>query len=106
MKGPPTLFVKAATNHVKKVYAIAFRNGTERVSTAISSIHRNHHWEGIALIQKEVLEYQENEACFFRKCITRIESPEIQSEELLEESDLIDEIYDEKINPLTVRQGK
>ena len=58
------------------------------------------------MIQKEVLEYQEDQACFFRKCIARIECPEIRSEEMLEESDLIDELYQDKINPLTVRQGK
>ena len=105
-KGPPTLFVKSASNSLKKVYAIAFRNGTDRVSTAISSIHRNHHWEGIALSQRERIMYEEDNTSLRQFCIQRIESSAFHKDALIAETELIDTILSEKVNPLTIRQGK
>ena len=104
-KGPPTLFVKSASNSLKKVYAIAFRNGTDRVSTAISSIHRNHHWEGIALKQAELLMYEEDSTSLRKLCFQRIESNAFNKDALLAETELIDTIISEEVNPLTTRQG-
>ena len=47
--------------NVKKVYAIAFRNGTESVSTAVSSVHRDHNWEGVTLNPKELRNNEDND---------------------------------------------
>ena len=105
-KDPPTLFVKSASNSLKKVHVIAFMNGTDRVSTAISSIHRNHHWEGIALSQRERIMYEEDNTSLRQFCIQRIESSAFHKDALIAETELIDTILSEKVNPLTIRQGK
>lgn len=108
--GPPTLFVKNVSNSAKKVFAIAFRNGTDRVSTAVSSLHKNHHWEGIALNQQERLEYEDNASedisCFYNKSIQRIDSLKINKDELADEKDLIKDLLRDTITPLTLIQGK
>mmetsp|Transcript_9542 Transcript_9542/g.12064 ORF Transcript_9542/g.12064 Transcript_9542/m.12064 type:complete len:91 (+) Transcript_9542:210-482(+) len=42
VKGAPALFVKYCMAGIKVLFAAAFRNGTERVATAISSFHKSH----------------------------------------------------------------
>jgi hypothetical protein len=37
-KGPPTLYVKTIKKNNKSIFTTAFRNGTDSVSTAISSV--------------------------------------------------------------------
>jgi hypothetical protein len=105
-KGPPTLFVKTVSKALKSVYAIAFRNGSESVVTAVSSVHRNHHWEGVALSQRELLDYEEDDTSLRRKCIQRVKSNSFNEDELEIEKELIGNLYDERIDPLTIRQGK
>lgn len=46
--GAATLYVKKINKNNQSVFAIAFRNGTGRVNTSISSVHRDYHWEGVA----------------------------------------------------------
>ena len=103
-RGPPTLFVKTVSNSLKKVYATAFQNGTDRVSTAISYIHKNHHWEGIALNQAELKMYEVDKKSLRNLCFQRIES-ELLGNELESESEQIEFILNNEINPLTIRQG-
>jgi hypothetical protein len=56
--GPPALFVKSLEHSGKLLNAVAFRNGTDTVSTAISTIHANHHWDGISLNRREWERYK------------------------------------------------
>lgn len=105
-KGPATLFVKKISKSAKNVFAIAFRNGTDSVSTAVSSVHRNHHWEGVALYPKELIEYEEDSVSLKARCIQRVTSDLFCHEELIEESNFIEELFESRIDPLTLRQGK
>ena len=59
IKGSPSLFLKTMKLRQcsKLVTASAFRNGSESVSNTISSIHHGHHWEGIALHERQNAEY-------------------------------------------------
>jgi hypothetical protein len=60
-KGAATLWIKLqnkAAPVFRSLAAFAFRSGTENVSMAISSLHRSHHWEGVALIPSEVAIYR------------------------------------------------
>lgn len=104
--GPPTLFVKEATKHLKNVQAFAFRNGTNSVTTCLSTIHRNHHWEGVGLKAAEVIEYEQDDKSLRKKCFVRMKSDCFDENELLSEKELINDLLDNKIDPLTLRQGK
>ena len=54
-KGAPTLYLKWCKAGLKYVFASAFRNGSGKVATAISTMHTQHHWEGVALKPSELL---------------------------------------------------
>ena len=105
-KGPPTLFVKKNEKHIKKVYAIAFRNGTNSVSTAISSVHRGHHWEGIALFKRELNEYEEDKSSLQPKSFQGVKSDVLNQDETDEEKERIENLQLFKVDPITLRQGK
>ena len=59
-KGAPTLFLKWCKVGAKFIFASAFRNGTDRVATAISTI--KHHWEGTVLDSSEFRRYKEDKS--------------------------------------------
>lgn len=106
-KGPPTLYVKTIKKNNKSIFATAFRNGTDSVSTAISSVHRNHHWEGVALDQTQARKYKEDETCLRKKCFQRVLNQELFGEEESEvDREMIDDILENKIDPITILQGK
>ena len=106
-KGPPTLFVKKVDKQtIKRVDAIAFRNGSESVSTAVSSIHRGHHWEGIALNQQELKQYEDDPSSLKSKTLQRVKSDLLSQDETEEETYLIDDLLLYHIDPITLRQGK
>jgi hypothetical protein len=52
-KGPQALLVKSLQHSGKTLSAVAFRNGTDTVSTALSSLHRTHHWDGVSRYPSE-----------------------------------------------------
>ena len=105
-KGPPTLLVKKLEKYIKKVYAIAFRNGTNSVSTAISSVHRDHHWEGIALFKHELDEYEADKLSLQSKAIRRVETDVFNQPETDDEKERIENLALFKVDPITLRQGK
>lgn len=105
-KGPPTLFVKSMKHNNKSTFATAFRNGSTCVSTAVSSIHCDHHWEGIAYDPMELKAYQEDNNALKRKCINRIASSSFASNELESEKNLIEDLLTFEVDPVTVRQGE
>ena len=64
MTGAPALYVKKVVvdypGGIKRhVSSFAFRNGSGKVSTCISSNIHNHWWDGISLNQKETQKYDE-----------------------------------------------
>jgi hypothetical protein len=106
-KGPPTLYVKTIKKNNKSIFATAFRNGTESVSTAISSVHRNHHWEGVALDQTQARKYKEDETCLRKECFQRVINKELFGEEESElDREMIDDILENEVDPITILQGK
>jgi hypothetical protein len=107
--GAPCLFVKRLKKKRgdvgSEIYASAFRNGSGKVSTAISSIHRNHHWEGVARNLPDVIAYQNEilRAEMQKKAISRIESLGFSSMSQ-EETDAAENIIT-KVKPITLEQG-
>ena len=107
--GAPTLFLKWTKAGLKYVFASAFRNGSKRVATAISSIHHQHHWEGIALNPPELHSYNKDKRSLRSSFFQRVMDLQTQDgrifPELEAEKELI-EILLAKIEPYTLRQGK
>ncbi len=56
----------------KSLAAFAFRSGTDNVSTAISTLHRRHHWEGISLVPAEHERYKDDEFGLIGDAIKRV----------------------------------
>ena len=106
-KGAPTLFLKYYGDGDKKLFASAFRNGTSKIATAISSIHDHHEWEGIVLDPSELRAYEQDKNSllenFFQRVDIDIESGD-QAETEDEKAEL-DYILNQVIEPVTLRQG-
>lgn len=105
VSGPATLFVKKVKAKEKRVFAIAFRNGSQSISTAVSSIHKNHHWEGIVLKPNELKDYEDGVRLRYL-CFDRVVSDLLKNEETEEEKGLISNLMDSVVDVLTIRQGK
>ena len=108
VKGAPTLFLKWCKAGCKYLFASAFRNGSESVATALSTMHTRHQWEGIVLKPSELREYKADKLSLVSKFFTRVDA--IDSEHELEESEvenrILNKILRDKVDPLTLRQGK
>ena len=57
-KGSPALFLKTVVSSRKTVAASSFHNGSDSVSNTTSKLHREHHWEGVALKDSQREEYK------------------------------------------------
>ena len=95
---------------VKPVFQSAFRNGTDQVATAVSSIHTRQEWEGIALKPSEKAMYDVDKKVLSTKFFRKVEGilPNVvrDSDDIAEEEEMIDELLSENIEPFTIRQGK
>lgn len=107
--GHPTLYLKWTKAGYKHVFASAFRNGSKSVATAISSLHNQHHWEGIVLKPLELHSYRRDnrslQSLFFQRVMdiqTQLGCIDYESEEELSS---IDDLFT-VIEPYTLRQGK
>ena len=91
VKGAAALFLKWCCTKVagmsggsRKLFASAFRSGTQRVATAISSKHKHHQWEGIASDNRELVSYNNNRESlkgkFFKRVDQLFEKPESPEE--------------------------
>ena len=106
-KGAATLFLKWCKAGHKYVFASAFRNGSGSVATAISTMHTQHQWEGIVLNQSELFQYKDNDTSLVSKFFNRISDiDEDGMNESEEEKFVMDELLQDKIQPMTLRQGK
>ena len=121
VKGAPSLFIKWCTAGDKAIFASAFRNGTDRVATAISTLHKGQVWEGIVMKNKEKEMYNANKQAlisqFFRKVngicfnsyLSEVPASETDNEDEHKNDPVqtkVDELLEEKIEPITLRQGK
>ena len=115
-KGAPTLFLKWCKAGSKHIFASAFRNGSDAVATAVSSLHNQHQWEGIVLKHAELVRYKRDDQSLLNDFFIPV--PDIhdiatgnslEDEEEVENAEvnnLLASLLDEKIDPITLRQGK
>jgi hypothetical protein len=110
--GAPSLFIKNTTvGGIKRVSAVAFRNGSGAVSTAVSSMHSGFEWEGVTEIDgcKLLRMYDQDESSLRSLFFERVEGlcgdEEEQDVEDDDDADLCAEILDSVIDPLTMHQG-
>ena len=109
VKGAPTLYMKKiATHQGKSLSASAFRNGSQSVATAVSSIHPVHQWEGVVLNQNDRLQYSNDSSSLVEKFFERLETLENRCDKVESDVDkeLINEVLENKIIPMTLKQGK
>lgn len=91
----------------KTIFASSFRNGSGAVATALSTLHGNHQWEGIALKPSERLSYKKDSTCFASKFLVGIDIDDGVNKftddniEVSLRNDIMDEI-----KPFTLLQGK
>lgn len=106
VKGAPTLFLKYCKAGAKYVFASAFRNGTQSVATAISSMHKTHEWEGVAMNPAEYIAYQNDSSALRNKFFSRVPMDGLYDQSAdNDEREVIQEFLDAKIVPYTIRQG-
>lgn len=103
-RGAPTLFLSWCKAGSKHLFASAFRNGSDRVATAISSLHKSHEWEGIAFKPAELRAYQADSSALISKFFQRVELDD-KDEESPREAVLMEELLEDRIEPFTLRQG-
>ena len=105
-KGASTLLLKWRASGTKAVFASAFRNGSDSVATAISTVHNQHHWEAIVLKPAELREYSRDSSSLQKKFFQFVRLPGLIDEEEEEVQSIMEELREDKIEPQTLRQGK
>ena len=80
-KGASTLMLKWCPTSMKGVFASAFRNGSDRVATAISTLHNQHHWEAIVLHPAELGDYEKDSTLLQKKFFRFVPLPGLIEEE-------------------------
>lgn len=108
VKGAPTLFLKWCKAGVKYLFASAFRNGSESVATAVSTLHTQHHWEGIVMEPNELVEYKVDKTSLQSKFFQRVHAidDEFELSETEGEKNLLNQLLNHKVEAYTLRQGK
>lgn len=126
VQGAPTLFLKYCTVGHRHLFMSAFRNGSKSVACAVSSLHKNHHWEGVALVDSEVQEYKKDKRSLAKNFFEQVDlGADDDDDRLLDDSrmddrrlshvnveDWIEEEREvmgelkESIDMMTLRQGK
>ena len=105
VKGSPALFVKKAkdTKLSRLIHASAFRNGTDKISTAVSTLHRGHHWEGIGLIWSYCHEYKQDSQSLQKYAFSRKIEKDNEGGTTTE-VDVMNKLF-ESVIPFTLTQG-
>jgi hypothetical protein len=110
VKGAATLYLKYVKTKTNYLFASAFCKGSERVATAISTLHSKHHWEGIALKPAEELQAYKRDTCSLQSLffcpVDDLDALKRNTHQYspLELKDAMDRLFD-NIEPLTLRQG-
>ncbi len=105
-KGAPSLFLKWCKAGAKYVFTSAFRNGTDSVATAFSTIHDQFQWEGIVLKPNELQEYKNDSSSLVKKFFNPIPDLFDNHEASDEEKAQLQKLLDNEIVPFTLRQCK
>ena len=111
VKGAPTLLLKWCYAGAKAIFASAFWNGTERVATAISTLHKGQAWEGVVMKTSEKKLYDSNKEALIPKFFCKVKGIFCKSlPEGSAQNDPVqlklEELLQDKIEPLTLRQGE
>ena len=116
LPGTACLFIKRVTRERKSIFSSAFRNGSGKVNTCVSSLHRNHHWEGTALYPQEADAYFDrndrsewkqicNKKEFERVDNSKLNIPHLLQLEIeLQEKNVLQHLP-KSVRPITLRQG-
>lgn len=114
-KGAPTLYLKQIVlGGVHRVWAAAFRNGSEAVSTAVSSLHKGFEWEGVTDEVTMQRMYEEDPTSLRKFFFKRLdEHPELfvpidedSDDDAAENAELLKRVLTDLIDALTLLQGK
>ena len=107
-KGAATLYLKWCRSGPQYVFASAFRNGSGKVATALSTMYTQHHWEGIALVPKELQRYKDDNSSLVSDFFSRVLQLDDKAgtTESQDEKDALADLIETKIIPYTLRQGK
>ena len=116
LPGTACLFVKRVKEARKSIFSSAFRNGTGKVNTCVSSLHRNHHWEGTALFPQEANAYLSRddrsewrrirkEKEFERVDNSKLKIPHLLQIEMDHQQEHILKEIRNSVRPITLRQG-
>lgn len=104
--GAPTLHLKEYKNNLnQRIFAIAFRTGTGKVVTCISSIHGKHSWEGKVLKPNDLEKYEADPKSLVKLFFQRQDDIIPNKDEIELENDVLDELLDTTIHPITLVQG-
>ena len=108
VKGAPTLFLKSCRAGAKSLFASAFRNGSQSVATAVSSLHRGHQWEGVVLCNAEHRAWLDDDSALQDKFFQSISFTNDDDGILVpsgDDEDLLNDLFSTAITPYTLRQG-
>ena len=109
VKGAPTLFMKYCIRGVRRLQASAFRNGSQAVATALSSLHNGHEWEGTVMKPSDHARWLEDDEALredFFKPVDLGEGIFFEGEENDVNDDLLlTQIILGQIEPMTLLQG-
>ena len=107
-KGAATLYLKWCKAGPKYLFASAFRNGSGRVATAISTMHTQHQWEGVVYNDSEFERYKDDKSSLIYDFFARVSDLDEKYEtvESEDEKEVLKDIIDNKIEPYTLRQGE
>ena len=100
---PPIIWRPSGIN---AVFVSAFRNGSESIATAISTVHRQHHWEAIVLKPAELREYSRDSTSLKKNFFQFVKLPGLIGDEEEEVTSIMEDLQEEKIEPQTLRQGE
>ena len=103
------MYMKYCRRGLKRLQASAFRNGSQSVATALSSLHNGHEWEGSVLKPSEHAKWLENNEALRDDFFQQVDLGEgyfVDDEDGINNTkQLLNELLDEKIAPFTLRQG-
>ena len=102
------MFLKWCKAGPKYLFASAFRNGSGKVATAVSTMHTQHQWEGVVLNASELVSYKDDNSSLIRKFFARVSDldEKYETSESDEEKEVLNSILETKIEPYTMRQGE
>ena len=105
-KGAATLLMKWTRTNVKAVYASAFRNGSDSMATAISTLHNQHHWDAVVLYPAELREYEKDSTSLQKKFFQFVPLPDLIEVEDETAALVMETLCEDEIHPQTLRQGE